>query len=149
MPRAFTRLIWEAAKVRDRRPNDIERELKLERLDGGIEIGQEERARNRVLKGGATCVSAFISGKKLATADGFVRGEDVLGFPSRVDFALLNFVHGLDVTLKFGGERSVRRRDVCHDQIFDSVGGEFGRERDSHGDFATPVAVCERRTLEG
>jgi hypothetical protein len=106
IPRAFTRLIWEAANVRNRRADDIERNLKLERLNGGVEVGQEESARNWVLKGGGTFVSVFISGQKLATY-GFVRCEDVLGLPSRVDLALLYFVHAFDVTLKFGGERAV------------------------------------------
>lgn len=49
------------------------------------------------------CYSVFVSRPKLAT-HGFIRGEDVLGFPSRVDFALLYFVHGFDIALKFGGE---------------------------------------------
>lgn len=51
---------------------------------------------------------------------GFVRRENVLGFPSRVDVALL---HALDVTLKFGGELRAGRRDICHYQMFDGVGG--------------------------
>ena len=51
MPRAFARPIRKAAKLRDRRPYDIERDLKLERLDSGVEVGQEERARRRILKG--------------------------------------------------------------------------------------------------
>jgi hypothetical protein len=46
--------------------------------------------------------SVFVS-KKLAT-HGFIRSKDVLGFPSRVDFALLYFVHGFYISLKFGGE---------------------------------------------
>jgi hypothetical protein len=46
IPRTFTRLIWKAANVRNRRADDIERNLKLERLNGGVEVGQEERARN-------------------------------------------------------------------------------------------------------
>ncbi len=70
---------------------------------------------------------------------GFVRGENVLGFPSRVDVALLYFVHAFDVTLKFGGELRAGRRDICHDQMFDGVGREFGGEGDSHGDLAAPV----------
>jgi hypothetical protein len=62
MPRAFARPIREAAKLRDRRPDDIERDLKLERLDSGIEVGQEERARHGVLKG--TGLLALISWRK-------------------------------------------------------------------------------------
>lgn len=58
MPRAFTRLVWEVAEVRDRRPDDAERDLKFQRLDGGVEIGEEERARNRILIGGRACVIA-------------------------------------------------------------------------------------------
>jgi hypothetical protein len=51
VPRAFARLIWETAKVRDRRPDDIERDLKLERLRSSVEVGQEECTCNRVLQG--------------------------------------------------------------------------------------------------
>jgi hypothetical protein len=54
VPRAFARLIWEAAKVRDRRPDDVERDLKLERLGSGVEVGQEECTCNRIL-GGVRC----------------------------------------------------------------------------------------------
>jgi hypothetical protein len=51
VPRAFARLIWETAKVRDRRPDDIERDLKLERSRSSVEVGQEECTYNRVLQG--------------------------------------------------------------------------------------------------
>ena len=50
MPRALTRLVGEAADVRDRRADDVERDLKLERLDGGVKVGQEERADGGVLE---------------------------------------------------------------------------------------------------
>lgn len=56
MPRAFARLIWETAKVRDRRPDDIERDLKLKRLRSSVEVGQEECTYNRVLQGRAVGV---------------------------------------------------------------------------------------------
>jgi hypothetical protein len=49
------------------------------------------------------CYRVFVARQKLAT-HGFVRDEDVLGFPSGVDFALLYFVHGFDISLKFDGE---------------------------------------------
>lgn len=51
MPGAFSRLIWEAAQVRDRNPDDVKWDLKLERPGGGIEVGQEECARYRILGG--------------------------------------------------------------------------------------------------
>jgi hypothetical protein len=51
MPRAFARLIWEATKVRDRRPDYVKRDLKLDRLDSGVEVGQEECTCNRILEG--------------------------------------------------------------------------------------------------
>lgn len=51
MPRTFTRLVWEAAKVRDRRPDDVERNLELERLGSGVEVGQEECTCIRILEG--------------------------------------------------------------------------------------------------
>ncbi len=85
MPRAFARPIWEAAKLRDRRPDDIERDLKLERLDSGVEVGQEERARHRVLKG--TCLLVLISWRKrvgsaLPVDDARVRkGRECPGLP--------------------------------------------------------------------
>jgi hypothetical protein len=50
VPRAFTRLIGEAAKVRDGRPDDVERESKLERLGSRVEVGEKEGARRRVLR---------------------------------------------------------------------------------------------------
>ena len=50
VPRAFARLIWETANVRDRRPDDIERDLKLEGLRSSVEVGQEECACNWVLQ---------------------------------------------------------------------------------------------------
>lgn len=56
MPRAFARLIWETTKVRDRRPDNIERDLKLERLRSSVEVGQEESTCNRVLQGCAVVV---------------------------------------------------------------------------------------------
>jgi hypothetical protein len=56
VPRAFPRLIWESAKVRDRRPYNIERDLKLERLRSSVEVGQEECTCNRVLQGCAVGV---------------------------------------------------------------------------------------------
>jgi hypothetical protein len=86
------------------------------------------------------CYSVFVARQKLAT-HGFVRGEDVLGLPSGVDFALLYFVHGFDISLKFGGECGTCRRDIRHDQIFDGIGGESWGERDRHGNFATPDVV--------
>jgi hypothetical protein len=56
VPRAFARLIWETTKVRDRRPDNIERDLKLERLRSSVEVGQEECTGNRVLQGCAVVV---------------------------------------------------------------------------------------------
>ena len=68
----------------------------------------------------------------------FIRQENVVGFPSRVDVALLYFIHGINVASKFGRARRARRRDICHDQMFDGASGELGGEGDGHGDFATP-----------
>ena len=56
MPRASARLIWETAKVSDRRPDDIERDLKLERLRSSVEVCKEECSYNRVLQGCAVGV---------------------------------------------------------------------------------------------
>jgi hypothetical protein len=56
VPRTFSRLIWETAKVRDRGPDDIERDLKLERLCSSVEVGQEESTYDRVLQGCAVGV---------------------------------------------------------------------------------------------
>ena len=51
MPSPFTRFIGKAGDVVDRSTNDVEWDLELERTCCGIDIGQEERARRRVLEG--------------------------------------------------------------------------------------------------
>jgi hypothetical protein len=42
-------LIWETAKVRDRRSDDVKRELELERLGSGVEVGKEKCTCIRIL----------------------------------------------------------------------------------------------------
>lgn len=56
MPGAFARLIWETAKARDRRPDDVERYLKLKRSRGSVKVRQEERTYTWILQGCAVGV---------------------------------------------------------------------------------------------
>jgi hypothetical protein len=103
-PGAFSRPVGKATNLRDRSADDVKRDLKLERLDSCIQVSQEKRAGCRILKKGTA--SRKMASIKQEVTYGFVRCENVLSFSSRVDSALLNFVHGLDIALKL-------RRELC------------------------------------
>jgi hypothetical protein len=110
VPRAFAGLIWETPKVRDRRPDDIKGDLKLERLRSSVEVGQEKCTYDRVLQGCAVSVHTPVIkvGLVLSMATHrLIKGQNILGFPSRVDFAMLNFLHGLYISLELRGKRCV------------------------------------------